>query len=131
MPIIPDEAECALFILPKAALSAEADAGGATARRILISGNREGMASLAGILLWLHANAYRREFLTLTGLSFVQPDARLALTLRVSAGKSGGDFGHVRRLDQSSEFEWELAEDDLQRLALKLHHLASVPEQEY
>jgi hypothetical protein len=37
----------------------------------------------------------------------------------------------VRRLDRSAEFEWELTEDDLQRLALRLHRLASVPEREY
>jgi hypothetical protein len=51
--------------------------------------------------------------------------------MRVSPEEGGSDFGQVRSLDRASEFEWELTEDDLERLALRLHYLASVPEREY
>ncbi len=76
-------------------------------------------------------DAYRREFLSLTALPFIQTESDLALIVRVSADEDSGKFGQVRRVDRASEVEWELTEDDLQRLALRLHYLASVPEHEY
>jgi hypothetical protein len=130
MPIGTDAAEYVLLALPEAAVVAALSTGDAPAWRIRLLGNRQGIASLASVLLWLHANTYRREFLSLTALPFVEPENGLAITVRVSEGE-GSDFGRVRRLDGAFEFEWELAEDDLQALALRLHHLACVPEQEY
>jgi len=131
MPTISDETDYTLLTLPRAAVAVSMDTGNAPAWRIRLLGNREGMASLSSALLWLHANAYRREFLPLTALPFVEPEGELAITVRVSEREGGGDFGRVRRLDRVAEFEWEMTGDDLQGLALRLHHLACVPEKEY
>ena len=131
MPTLSDESEYALLVLPGAAVTIHPSAGRDPALRIQFLGNREGMASLANILLWLRANAYRREFLSLTALPFIRPGGRLAVTVRVSPDEGGGDLGRLRCLDGSGEFEWRLTEDDLQELALRLHYLASVPEHEY
>ena len=105
--------------------------GGTSVLRLRLFSNRQGVASLAGVLLWLHANAYRREFLSLTALSFIEPEDETALVIRVSTVESGEGFGQLRHLDDASELEWELLEDGLQKFALRLHHLASVPEHEY
>jgi hypothetical protein len=94
-------------------------------------GNRVGLASLSSILLWLKANAYRREFLSLTELSFIRSEASLSLSLRISEEEGSTSLGKLRSLDRVSEIEWEMTEDDLQRIALRLHYLASVPEYEY
>jgi hypothetical protein len=130
MPTVSDETEQALFVIPKATLAVSQSAS-ASGWRIRLLGNREGIASLASVLLWLHANAFRREFLSLTTLPFVHAESDLALTLRVRSDEGGDNFGVVRRLDPAAQFEWELTEDDLERLALRLYRLASVPEHEY
>lgn len=130
MPTVSDEAEYALFVLPHAVVAVSL-VSSEQALNIRLEGNRVGIASLATILLWLRANAFRREFLSLTALPFVQSESDLVLIVRISPDEGGCNFGQVRCLDGAAEFEWELTEDDLQRLALRLHCLASVPEREY
>jgi hypothetical protein len=49
-----------------------------------ILGNRAGLLSLANVLLWLVANAWRREFLALAELPFVHVGAPLAVCLRLA-----------------------------------------------
>src|SRR5258705_8274833 len=125
-----DEIEYGLFILPSAFIALSVSSIAPTWRMQFL-GNRQGMASLASVCLWLGANAYRREFLSLTALPFIKSVSDVAVMVRVSAAEGTGRFGLVRRLNGASEVEWELSEEELQRLALRLHYLASVPEHEY
>jgi hypothetical protein len=130
MPTVADETEYALLVLPEALVrvSRQESQYGLYLR---LFGNRVGLASLSSILLWLKANAYRREFLSLTELSFIRSETSLSLSVRVSEGEVSTNLGELRILDGISEVEWEMTEDDLQRIALRLHYLASVPEHEY
>ena len=130
MPTVADETECALLVLPEALISVSRQSGECGVG-LRLFGNRVGLASLSSILLWLKANAYRREFLSLTELSFIRSEASLSLSLRISEGEGSTNLGELRTLDRVSEIEWEMTEDDLQRIALRLHYLASVPEHEY
>jgi len=94
-------------------------------------GNRAGLLSLANVMLWLHANAWRRELLTLAEPPFVQLDAPVSVCLRLTNTEGTGRDGSLRRTDRGRQFEWSLPEDDLQRVALLVHRLASKPEHEY
>ena len=130
MPTVADETEYALLVLPEALVrvSRQESPCGLYLRLL---GNRVGLVSLSSVLLWLKANAYRREFLSLTELSFIRSETSLSLSVRVSEGEVSANLGELRILDGVSEVEWEMTEDDLQRIALRLHYLASVPEHEY
>ena len=126
-----DELESKLLHAPGAKLTVALGEPTRGLSLINILGNRPGMLSLANVLLWLHANAYRREFLSISALSFVGPVGSLALSIRVTEGTEARQYGRVRRLDNSSQFEWELSEDDLLRLGLAVHRLACKPEHGY
>ena len=68
------------FLTPSgAAVTVRVGAG--TGRPIVrISGNRAGLLALSNVLLWLTANAWRREFLSLAELPFVDAEgARIVL----------------------------------------------------
>ena len=43
-------------------------------RELQVFGNRAGLLSLANVLLWFVANAWRREFLSFRELEFMQLD---------------------------------------------------------
>lgn len=126
-----DELESKLLRAPGAKLTITLDGLRRGLALIRGLGNRPGMLSLANVLLWLHANAYRREFLSVSALSSVSPVGSLALSIRVTAENESRQYGRVRRLDNSSQFEWELSEDDLLRLGLAVHRLACKPEHGY
>jgi hypothetical protein len=96
-----------------------------------VFGNRAGLLSLANVLLWLVANAWRREFLALAELPFVQVEAPLAVCLRLTDAAATGRDGVLSRTDRGEQFEWSIPEDDLQRIALLVHRLASNPGHEY
>jgi hypothetical protein len=96
-----------------------------------VFGNRAGLLSLANVLLWLVANAWRREFLALAELPFVRVEAPLSVCLRLSDAEAAGRSGLLRRTDRGVQFEWVIPEDDLQRIALVVHRLASKPGHEY
>ena len=130
MPTVADETEYALLVLPEALISVSSQSS-ECALGLRLYGNRRGLASLSSILLWLKANAYRREFLSLTELSFIRSEASLSLSVRISEGEGSSNLGELHTLDRDSEIEWDMTEDDLQRIALRLHYLASVPEHEY
>ena len=98
---------------------------------IHLLGNRQGMLSLANVLLWLHANSSRREFLSLTALPFVHQQGMIALSIRVLMEDGTSDLGWLQLLDKGEQFEWSLPEDDLKALGLRVHHLACVPEHGY
>jgi|GEM_PF-2175691 len=92
---------------------------------IEICGNRRGMASLGNILLWLYSNNEGREFLALTALPFLRTDGIMALSIRVNQEDGKGLLGRIRLLDKQCQFEWEVSEDDLPRLAVRFYRLAS------
>jgi len=99
---------------------------------IRIWGNRQGMASLASILLYLRSNGWRREFLSITGLHFVERVGGLSLILRLARDKAGGDHGRICLVDRGSQFEWVIEDEaQLLNLALLAHRLASSPKHEY
>jgi hypothetical protein len=126
-----DELESKLLHAPGAKLTVALGEPTRGLPLIHILGNRPGMLSLANVLLWLHSNAYRREFLSVSALSFVGTVGSLALSIRVTAGNESRQYGRVRRLENSSQFEWELSEDGLLRLGLAVHRLACKPEHGY
>jgi hypothetical protein len=96
-----------------------------------ILGNRAGLLSLANILMWFRSNAWRREFLSLNELPFVHSEGSLSICFRLTAEDPTGNDGLLSRNDRSEQFEWKISEDDLLRLALSVHRLASMPEHEY
>jgi hypothetical protein len=126
-----DERESKLLRAPGAKLTVTLGAPTRGRPLIHILGNRPGVLSLANVLLWLHANAYRREFLSVSALPFVGPVGSLALSIRVTDGDESRWYGRVRRLDNSGQFEWELSEDELLGLGLAVHRLACKPEHGY
>lgn len=131
-----DEEDYQLLTLPQASLRVFAapteqqrNPGQAEIR---IWGNRQGMASLASILLYLHSNRWRREFLSVTGLHFVHREGDVSLTLRLVAETTDGHLGRIHRIDRASQFEWDIEdEDELLKLVLLVHNLASSPWHEY
>jgi hypothetical protein len=110
-------------------LRLETDAKGQP--ELLLHGNRSGLLSLANVLLWFHAIAWRRELLSFGELSFVEPQGSVALHIRVGATDPTGGHGVVQKLDRGDEFESTVREDDLQSVALSVHRLAANPDVEY
>jgi hypothetical protein len=100
-------------------------------REIHLIGNRQGMLSFANVLLWLHANTSRREFLSITALPFVHQQGMIALSIRVLMEDSTSDYGWLQLLDKGHQFEWRLPEDDLKALGILVHRLACFPEHGY
>jgi len=98
---------------------------------LLLAGNRSGVLSLANVLLWLHATAYRREFLSLGELPFIETQGDVTLHIRVSSGAATGQHGAVQKLDRGAEFEWTIQDEDLQIVGLCVNQLAAMPEREY
>jgi hypothetical protein len=98
---------------------------------ILLRGNRSGVLSLANVLLWLHATVWRREFLSLGELPFIESQGDVAVYIRVSSLEASGEHGALQKLDRGAEFEWTIPQDDLQAVGLTVHQLAANPAREY
>jgi hypothetical protein len=130
-PRSPDEADYRFLAVPGAAVELRLAADDRGQPELQVFGNRAGLLSLANVLLWLVANAWRREFLTFGELPFVQVEAPLAVGLRLTDAEASGRDGLLRRTDRVAQFEWAVSEDDLQRVALVVHRLASDPAHEY
>ena len=129
-----EEAECRTFTFPDAALSISIPSATERLRKdeaeIRVFGNRQGIASLANILLWFY-HSFDREFLSLTGLSFAAKEGDLLLTIRKTDEVRGEEFGHLILLDKAFQYEWLIAEEDVKRLAIEVHGIASNPYIEY
>jgi hypothetical protein len=129
-PHSPDVEDYRFLTAPGAEVVARLEPG--TGRSVLlILGNRAGLLSLANVLLWLVANAWRREFLSLAELPFVRVALPLVVTVRMTMGDATGRDGKLGFLDRGEQLEWAIAESDLQRLAVVLHGLVSAPHREY
>jgi hypothetical protein len=100
-------------------------------RELQFFGNRAGLLSLANILLWLVANAWRREFLSVGELGFVQLDGRLAVSLRIADDVPADSHGILRVQDRGESLEWAITEEGLKQVALWMHSLVSKPGHEY
>jgi len=98
---------------------------------VLFLGNRSGLLSLANVILWLWAESWRRELLSLSELPFVKTQDKIAIHIRVGTKKATGGHGFLRELDRGDTFEWVIPEDDLQAVGLSIHRLAAKPEHEY
>jgi hypothetical protein len=105
--------------------------GGEGRSELQIFGNRAGLLSLANVVLWFVANAWRREFLTLNELPFIHCEGTLSICLRMMDQDETGQDGLLSVLDQGNHLEWAIAEDDLRRVALTVHKLVSRPGHEY
>jgi hypothetical protein len=125
-----DAAEYCFLTVPGACVQCRLveEAGG---RELQIFGNRAGLLSLANILLWLIAKAWRREFLSFGELGFVQLDGTLAVCLRIADEVRADSHGILRRQDRGESLEWAVTEEGLQQVALCMHHLVSSPAHEY
>lgn len=124
-----DPTEYCLFTTPGAMLTARVVRTSYNPE-LQLFGNRRGILSLANIFLWLVANAWRREFLSLAELGFVQLEDLLSVTLRLTDAPEAS-HGTILRLDNQQLLEWSISESGLQQVALWLHDLASKPEHEY
>ena len=126
-----DEAHIRFMTVPGAHLVLRLGSGAQGQSEVLLLGNRSGLLSLANVLLWLQAMVWRRELLSFGELPFVESEGRIALHIRVGANEATGGHGVLRKLDRGDEFEWVIAEDDLQRVGLSIHRLAANPDHEY
>lgn len=126
--MMPDDRHYRFLTMPDAAVHVRLSR---EPRELQIFGNRAGLLSLANTLLWLRANAFRREFLSLGELPFVRLELPLSVYLWVACEEPTGRDGKVAMVDQDTQFEWAITEDDLQRVALLIHCLACKPEHEY
>ena len=100
-------------------------------RDLQVFGNRAGLLSLANILLWFVANAWRREFLSFGELGFVQLDGGLSVCLRIADEVSADSHGILHRQDSGESLEWVITEEGLKQVALWMHGLVSKPSHEY
>lgn len=123
-----------LMTLPGASLTVSLGAPIEGLPQVHVLGNREGMLSLANVLLWLNARGFEREFMPITALPFVHREGTLALSVRLKGECCGNrplDFGKLHLLDKASQYEWRLGDVELVRLAVAIHRLACFPEHGY
>jgi hypothetical protein len=126
-----DEADYELLTAPGASVTMRLSRNRRGRRELQLLGNRMGLLSLANILLWLWANTWRREFMTLGELPFVHVEGPLAVCLRVTMGDEARNWGCITTKDRAEQLEWAISEDDLRSLALVVHALACQPHVEY
>jgi hypothetical protein len=100
-------------------------------RELQLFGNRAGLLSLANILLWFVANAWRREYLSLAELGFVRLDGRLAVSIRNADDVPADSDGILRLQDRGESLEWAITEERLSQVALGMHRIVSTPSHEY
>jgi hypothetical protein len=126
-----DEAEYRFLTAPGAAVCVSLTSAAGGKPEVQIFGTRAGLLSLANVLLWLVATACRREVLTLAELPFVCLEVPLAICVRLTAHEAMGRDGLLVKLDHGDQYEWQISDDDLRRVALNIHHLACTPAHEY
>src|SRR5262245_7397062 len=127
-PLPSDDAEYRFLSMPGASLHVRLES---EPSELQLFGNRAGMLSLANVLLWLGANAWRRELLSLAELPFARVEPPLAVCLRLTAEEGTGRDGLLTRSDRGEQLEWAFTEEDLRRVALLVHRLACCPDHEY
>lgn len=123
-----DADEYAFLSTPGANLECRFDPA---AREVQLFGNRAGVLSLANVLLWLHANSWRRELLSLAELPFVRLLGSVSICIRIIDVERPSSDGTIGRMDKGESFEWIMTDDELQRVSLVVHGLASRPHHEY
>ena len=131
MPPHSDKAEYRFLTVPGASLHLRLVPRTPGPLELQVFGNRAGVLSLANVLLWLAANAWRREFLSLAELPFAEVEPPAFVGLRVTAEEGTGRDGSLTLSDRGEQLEWVFAEDDLRRVALLIHRLASCPAHQY
>jgi hypothetical protein len=127
----PDDEACRFLTSPGATLDVQLGADLLLGLpELQIFGNRAGILSLANVLLWLNAKA-QRELLSLGELTFIHMQGSLSVCVRLDGGETTGRDGRIWRMDRGEQFEWVFSDDDLRRVALKMHSLACRPGHEY
>src|SRR5687768_6558196 len=102
-----DRADYSFFASADAAVDVRL--GGTHAGRVLfISGNRAGLLALANVLLYLFANSWRRELLSLREVPFVRMEGTAHVVVRVMQADPSGDDGLLLELDAGDQLEWQI-----------------------
>jgi hypothetical protein len=127
----PDDEAYQFLAAPGARLDVELAKNSADQSELRLLGNRAGLLSFANVLLWLSANDFRREVLSIAELPFVHLAGSLSFCMRMIGGHPSEGYGALCRLDRGFEYEWHLSDAQLQRAALLIHHLACLPAHEY
>jgi hypothetical protein len=90
---------------------------------IRVVGNPQGLASMAGVLLWLQSFS-NHGGLSLSALPFAKPEGSLALAVVI--GDEAREYqGRVVRVDRDRQFEWQITDERLATAALVVHRLAT------
>jgi len=98
---------------------------------IEVNGNPRGFASLSGAFLWLSSLAEGHEFLSLTALPFVSCRPPLAFSVELALTRNGKTQGTIIRLDKHDQFQWQIDDGQLERVACWIHAIACQPQREY
>src|SRR5262245_24963052 len=104
------EADYLFLTAAGADLTVRLNADAAARPELQMFGNRAGLLSLANILLWLVAKAWRREFLSLAELPFCRIEGGISVCLRMTDDDETGYDGFLSRTDCGEQFEWAIPE---------------------
>jgi hypothetical protein len=119
------------LIYPESQVQVTLIEGSAELPLLEVTGNPRGFASLAGIFLWLSSLTEGHEFLSITALPFVSVQAPLAFSIELSLGRPDQTQGRIVRLDKHQQFEWQVDDETLERIACNIHAIACRPAREY
>jgi hypothetical protein len=88
-----------------------------------VVGNPQGLASLAGTLLWLQSFSDHGA-MSISALPFVRPEGAIALSV-VMAMEESPYQGRLLRIDHHRQFELHITDEQLSRLSIQVHGLAT------
>ena len=119
------------LVYPDSRIAIALHDSGSDCPTIEVNGNPRGFASLAAAFLWLSSYAEGHEFLSVTALPFVVSHPPLALTIDLALGCDIKTQGRIVRSDKSEQFEWQVDDEQLERIACAIHSIACQPQREY
>ena len=85
--------------------------------------NPQGLASVAGVLLWL-SHFTDPSGVSITALPFVSAQGALALSVVMTIDEQGRQ-GRLARIDKDREFEWQIHYQELRAVAARLYAAAT------
>ena len=89
-----------------------------------IRGNPQGLASLAGVFLWLESFSGDYTGISISALPFVTVEGPLALSI-IFTMQEEETQGSLKRVDKDSQFEWSIYDERLRDVALAVHKVAT------
>ncbi|MHC4173411.1 MAG: hypothetical protein ACYTBX_14520 [Planctomycetota bacterium] len=116
------------IVLPGSSLTAELTKKQESDKPVIeIYGNRQGLASLGNLLLWVSTSSTENESLSITGLPFVNVKSALSFTV-VQPELSGSFYGIIKRVDKAEQFHWLINSDLLQKEAIDILDVSYTPD---